>query len=59
MLLADQVVSLLGGGATLGAGGGGGAGEGLVDARIVQGCPVPRPPLLCAGSAPCVDQLAL
>ncbi len=35
------------------------AGDGLAVATMVQGWPVPVPPLLCAGSAPCVHQLAL
>jgi hypothetical protein len=34
-------------------------GGALVVATMVQGWPVPRPPLLCTGSAPCVHQLAL
>jgi hypothetical protein len=40
-----------------GAGGGGGVGA-LQLAVIVHGAPVPLPPLLVAGSLPCVHQLA-
>jgi hypothetical protein len=59
MLLADQVVAPLVGGTAGGAGIVGTAGGGVVVATMVHGWPVPRPPLLCAGSAPCVHQLAL
>jgi hypothetical protein len=50
-----------GGGGELGAvvGAVGMPGGALAVATMVQGWPVPGPPLLCAGSAPCVHQLAL